>query len=146
MVDERLDSLWDELIKKSSWRQNFLAGVCLMGADSSVRSTPSAVETTKSTQMGMRGICNLQVEFNYPVSVIAGRNGSGKSTVLFAAACAYRVPGENKRKFSPCKLFPDYRPGRGMRWDERGKTIIDFSYSTPTGQFSMRWRRTSQQR
>ena len=96
--------------------------------------------------MGMRGICNLQVELHYPVSVIAGRNGSGKSTVLFAAACAYRVPGEDKRKFFLSKFFPHYRPRQGVRGDERGKTIIDFGYLTPTGRLNMRWRRTNEQK
>ena len=42
---------------------------------------------------GIRGIDDVRVVFDYPVSVIAGGNASGKSTVLFAAACAYKVPG-----------------------------------------------------
>lgn len=35
---------------------------------------------------GIRGIRDLRVVFDYPVSVIAGSNASGKSTVLFTAA------------------------------------------------------------
>ncbi len=32
---------------------------------------------------------NLELSFHYPITVIAGRNGSGKSTVLALAACGY---------------------------------------------------------
>ncbi|MDZ4188882.1 MAG: hypothetical protein U1D25_12350 [Hydrogenophaga sp.] len=41
---------------------------------------------------------------DFPVTVIAGTNGSGKSTVLLACACAYDVPGA--RDHSPAVLFP----------------------------------------
>lgn len=37
----------------------------------------------------IRGITDLDISFRYPISVIAGVNGSGKSTVLALAACAY---------------------------------------------------------
>ena len=41
---------------------------------------------------GIRGLDNLRVLFDYPVSVIAGGNATGKSTVLFAQLpCAYKV-------------------------------------------------------
>ena len=64
---------------------------------------------------GIRGIHDLKVTFDYPVSVIAGGNPSGKSTVLFAAACAYKVPGAGVKDFVPSTLFPDYRPKHGGR-------------------------------
>ncbi len=37
----------------------------------------------------LRGLANLQVDFSYPITAIAGRNGSGKTTILALAACAY---------------------------------------------------------
>lgn len=37
----------------------------------------------------LRGLNRFVMEFKYPISVIAGKNGSGKSTVLALAACAY---------------------------------------------------------
>ena len=80
--------------------------------------------------------------FDYPVSVIAGGNASGKSTVLFAAACAYKVPGAGVKDFVPSTLFPDYRPRRGGRGDEKREVVIEFDYSTPDGRRSMRWRRS----
>lgn len=90
---------------------------------------------------GIRGINGLRVVFDYPVSVIAGGNASGKSTVLFAAACAYRVPGAGVKDFVPSTLFPYYYPKSGMRHDDRQEINIEFNYSTPDGQISMRWRR-----
>jgi predicted ATPase len=41
-----------------------------------------------------RGLNALDINFTYPISAIAGRNGSGKSTILALACCAYHnVPG-----------------------------------------------------
>jgi len=92
----------------------------------------------------LRGIAGLRVGFEYPVSVIAGGNASGKSTLLFAAACAYRVPGAGPRNFFPSTLFPDYRPDPklGGREDQRGETVIQFDYVTPETTFAMQWRRS----
>ncbi|MCP4658008.1 MAG: AAA family ATPase, partial [bacterium] len=50
---------------------------------------------------GLRGIDDLRVRFNYPVSVLAGPNACGKSTVLFALTCAYKVPGSGIKDFVP---------------------------------------------
>lgn len=37
----------------------------------------------------LRGINSLDISFQYPITVIAGRNGAGKSTILALACCAY---------------------------------------------------------
>jgi predicted ATPase len=37
----------------------------------------------------LRGLNPLKIVFSYPISVIAGRNRSGKSTILALAACAF---------------------------------------------------------
>jgi len=120
MIERRLRRLWEHLQGKKPHLPHFLAEVQLKD---------------------IRGIENLRVTFDYPVSVIAGANGSGKSTVLFAAACAYAVPEAGVRDFVPSTLFPDYRPKLGQRQDERGEAIIHFDYSTPEGRMAMRWRR-----
>ena len=91
---------------------------------------------------GLRGLDDLRVTFDYPVSVVAGGNASGKSTVLSAAACAYKVPGAGVRDFVPSTLFPDYRAKAGTRRDDRSEVVLDFEYSTPKGRRSMRWRRS----
>lgn len=90
---------------------------------------------------GIRGISDLQVTLDYPVSVVAGSNASGKSTVLFAAACAYRVPGAKPRDYVPSTLFPNYRPKQGELRDEITKVTLDYEYKTPQGRRSMRWQR-----
>ncbi|MDM5117309.1 ATP-binding protein [Aeromonas hydrophila] len=43
-----------------------------------------------SLRMGtMRGLTAFELEFTYPITAIAGKNGSGKSTILALACCAY---------------------------------------------------------
>ncbi len=42
----------------------------------------------------VRGLQNLRIDFNYPITAIAGRNGSGKTTVIALAACAYHNTSE----------------------------------------------------
>lgn len=46
---------------------------------------------------GFRGIINCEIEFRYPVSVICGRNGTGKTTTLALAALGYH----NNTTFTP---------------------------------------------
>lgn len=121
MIERRLRDLWDGLQGKKPHLPHFLAEIHLRG---------------------IRGIDGLRVVFDYPVSVIAGGNATGKSTVLFAAACAYRVPGAGVKDFVPSTHFPDYRHRYGGREDEQGEAVIDFDFSTPDGRRSMRWRRS----
>ncbi len=121
MLEQRLKGLWDRLQSKKPHFRHFLLDVRLQG---------------------IRGIEDLRVAFDYPVSVIAGGNASGKSTVLFAAACAYKVPGAGVKDFVPSTLFPFYRPKLGNRVDHKGEVVIEFDYSTPEGWRYMRWRRS----
>ncbi|WP_181428637.1 ATP-dependent nuclease [Modestobacter versicolor] len=59
---------------------------------------------------GLRGWQGDWIEFRFPVVAIAGANGSGKSTVLKAAATAYRSPEsahvKGAQTFSPDDFFP----------------------------------------
>jgi len=121
MIEKRLRELWERLQGKKPHFQHFLAEIGLKG---------------------IRGIDNLRTVLDYPVSVIAGGNASGKSTVLFAAACAYRVPGAGVKDFVPSTLFPDYRPKSGKHEDHKDEVVIDFDYATPEGRRSMRWKRS----
>lgn len=121
MMQRRLRDVWDRLQGKKSSFPHFLADVSLHG---------------------IRGIDDLRVEFDYPVSVIAGGNASGKSTVLFTAACAYKVPGAGVKDFVPSTLFPDYRPKLGSRSDHKDEIVLEFNYRTPEGRMYMKWRRS----
>ena len=120
MIENRLRELWDNLQGKKPHLSHFLSEIRLDG---------------------IRGFNNLRVVFDYPVSVIAGGNTTGKSTVLFAAACAYKVPGAGVKDYVPSTLFPDYRPKFGKRTDIRDTVTIEFNYLTLDGPLSMRWRR-----
>ena len=125
MIERRLERLWAQLQGKKPHLPHFLSALHLDG---------------------IRGFYDLRVTFNYPVSVIAGGNATGKSTVLFAAACAYRVPGAGVRDYVPSTLFPDYLPTRGGHRDAREEIKMDFYYHTPEGPREMRWRRAKQGR
>nr|WP_269432837.1 MULTISPECIES: AAA family ATPase [unclassified Pseudoalteromonas] len=37
----------------------------------------------------MRGLSSFDIDFDYPITAIAGKNGSGKSTLLSLACCAF---------------------------------------------------------
>ena len=124
MIERRLEELWGNLQGKKPHLPHFLSEIRLDG---------------------IRGLNNLRVVFDYPVSVIAGGNATGKSTVLFAAACAYRTPARTEQRVSslrPSTLFPNLRPEDGRRGDEWQEATIDFDYLTPEGGSSMQWRRS----
>ena len=90
----------------------------------------------------LRGIEDLRVPFQYPVSVLAGPNGCGKSTVLFACACAYRVPGRGSREFTPTSLFPNFTNRQpGDLSDAVRRTELEFHYVYRGDRLSMVWRR-----
>ena len=99
------------------------------------------------TIRNIRGIAELTVPFTYPVSVLAGENCSGKSTVLFALACAYSAPKSELRTRgrTPSVLFPDFRPSEnsGLPSDLRDKRVeIEYQYQTASEAKRMCWRRT----
>ena len=122
MIEKQLRELWDNLQGKKPHLPHFLSEIRLDG---------------------IRGLDNLRVLIDYPVSVIAGGNATGKSTVLFAAACAYR--GTDKRtniNLRPSRLFPDFRPEDKGRRDEWQEGTIDFDYLTSEGGLSMQWQRS----
>ena len=89
-----------------------------------------------------RGIQDLRVPFTYPISVLAGPNGCGKSTVLFACACAYRVPNRGPREFVPSSLFPNFTDRQGGTLsDTTTGTELAFYYLHDKERLSMAWKR-----
>ena len=137
MIEKRLRELGRNLQGKKPYLPHFLSAIRLNG---------------------IRGLHDLRVSFDYPVSVIAGGNATGKSTVLSAAATAYRSPDGQVRNFRPAMLFSDYNQGtakQAKRWkwksidlgylgqEEAWKgATIEFDYRTPEGGRSMQWRRS----
>ena len=120
MIERRLEGLWRDLQGKKPHLPHFLSAIRL---DS------------------IRGLHDLKVSFDYPVSVIAGGNATGKSTVLFAAACAYSVPGRRISGLRPSTLFSeDHHLKTEDQENEWEKGTIDFYYGMPEGERSMQWR------
>ena len=120
--------------------------------DASLRKTWDALRARKQVQddfldevrlKGLRGIRNLRVAVDYPVSVVAGPNGCGKSTVLFACAAAYAPAGRSARTHTPATLFPGFSDGGGAGGfvDEAGGTALEFYYLAGGARYSMVWRK-----
>ncbi len=87
---------------------------------------------------GLRGWTGQSVQFRFPVTAIVGENGTGKSTVLKAAAAAYI--GVGSKGYFPSDFFPN------THWDDvsnvtlsyrikRGDDTNSFSLKKP----SQRW-------
>lgn len=63
----------------------------------------------------LRGLNPFRIDFSYPITALAGENGSGKSTVLAMAACSYH---NSSKGYRPC--------GR----DKSYYTVGDFFYQS----------------
>ena len=120
VIERQLNDAWDALRSQRTQRDNALTEVRIRN---------------------LRGIRDLRAPFDYPVSVLAGPNGCGKSTVLFACACAYDVPGSSPRDFVPSSLFPNFTGGGTGLSDTPEKTEIEFHYLDQDERAAMTWRR-----
>jgi predicted ATPase len=80
------------------------------------------------TIKGFRGISNLQIDIEYPITAISGTNGSGKSTIGQLAVCAYNLPkeGENIRKWYVSRFFPYSKIDNPFET----KASVQFRYAT----------------
>ena len=120
LLEKQLREVWDALRAQNNQRTSSLTEVRIRR---------------------LRGIKDLRIPLNYPVSVLAGPNGCGKSTVLFACACAYKVPDRGPRDFVPSTLFPDFKGGGTTLEDTPGQTEIEFHYLNNGERVSMTYRR-----
>lgn len=68
----------------------------------------------------IRGWTEQRVSFNFPIVAVAGENGSGKSTILQAAACVYQFPQGNA--WFPSEFFPE------TAWDNLADVRLTFGY------------------
>ena len=119
LIERQLNDAWNALRAQNTQRTNALTEVRIRN---------------------LRGIRNLPVPFAYPVCVLAGPNGCGKSTVLFACACAYNVAGRG-RDFVPTSLFPNFTGGGTSLEASPEATEIEFHYLDEGERVSMMWKR-----
>ena len=89
------------------------------------------------TISGLHGWVDQEVRFDFPVCVIAGENGSGKSTVLKAAACAYASANDDKRAYFPADFFP------GTAWDQVNHVTFSFALRQGDQELQTRYRKPS---
>ena len=121
LIARQLDEVWNALRASSIQRRHILQEVRIRN---------------------LRGIEDLRVPFEYPVCVLAGPNGCGKSTVLFACACAYRDPDRGPREFAPSSLFPNFTDTlEGTLSDHTEQTELEFYYLHENERLSMAWKR-----
>lgn len=121
MMKRNLKQVWNQLRAQNAGRRDKL---------------------TQVTVEGLRGIQRLEVPLTYPVCVLAGPNGCGKSTVLFSMASAYRVPGAGPKDLVPSSIFPDFRSKQsGLPTDARSAVTISYDYLIDGQSREMRWRR-----
>lgn len=95
---------------------------------------------------GLRGWSGQRIDFNFPIVAIVGENGSGKSTILQAAASVYRSGSKDKVLFAS-DFFPD------TAWDKQEDVSVGFSVregaETKTGSVrkpTNRWRGNPERR
>jgi len=113
MLEQELKRIWEQLRAEKSSRDTFLEEVHIRG---------------------IRGISDLRVPFSYPVTVIAGSNACGKSTVLFSLACGYK-------KYTPAMLFPNFRSEHSNLEDISDRTELSYSYLHEGRRLRMGWKR-----
>lgn len=116
LIRRNLQQVWDQLRAKKAQMPKYLESIQLRS---------------------LRGIESLPVSFNYPVTVVAGPNGCGKSTVLFACACAYDVAGS--RDYSPAVLFPNLKAPQLA--DQLGNPSFEYLFRDNGASLNMLWRR-----
>ena len=125
-MDKQLRDVWDALRAQQSQQRS---------------------ESLRSIRIReLRGIDDLTVSFPYPVSVLAGPNGCGKSTVLFACACAYQDPDpeQKPRSLTPRIVFPDFIDEKNQTaFDISTKTELEFDYLYNKSPYSMTWKRVN---
>ena len=88
----------------------------------------------------IRGLKNIKIEFKYPITAIAGRNGSGKTTVLALAACAYHNTKNSFKLPHRRQTYYTYSDFFIQTWDEVPPEGISIWY----GFLYNKWRKTPQ--
>jgi predicted ATPase len=71
---------------------------------------------------GIRGWSGQRISFGFPIVAIVGENGSGKSSILQASACAYQNSGAGGVTWFPTEFFPE------TAWDRLQNVRLTFAY------------------
>jgi energy-coupling factor transporter ATP-binding protein EcfA2 len=75
----------------------------------------------------LRSLKDLQIDMSYPITAIAGRNGSGKTTILALAACAYS--NSSNGYVPPGRRISYYRHSDFfVRTEEDSRLSVDIGY------------------
>ena len=95
---------------------------------------------------GLRGWKGQRIEFEFPIVAIVGENGAGKSTIIQAAASAYRAKPAT-RPYYPSEFFPD------TPWEQITKASIKsfvmegkISRDNTVSKETLRWRGLTRRR
>ena len=104
------------------------------------RSFPQFLEAVSINNL--RGIKELKVDFDFPVSVLFGANACGKTTILQACACAYNVPDTGVKDFVPSTLFPMLRNNSKPSYSDTSSSItLGFDYVLNNDRSHMDWKK-----
>jgi len=92
----------------------------------------------KFNGVGLRGVKNSTINFNYPITAIAGANGIGKTTILQLIACLYHNDNKTYKpyRFSKSKNAKSYYTFKDFFIHFRGEdksegAEIEYSYEVP---------------
>ena len=120
MIEKEFKTIWNQLNAKKPQFFDYLNSISLKK---------------------IRGINNLTVPFTFPVSVLAGPNSCGKSTVLYACLCAYKITKERALWDSPVNIFPDLIvDSDSVLSDQHQPTEFEYSYLFKGNQKRMSWK------
>ena len=118
MFQKNFSQVWDQLRAKKSSLTDFLENI---------------------TIRHFRGIADLSVNIDFPVTVLAGANATGKTTVLLGCACAYQIP-QSKQSFSPATLFPNLNLKKHPEYSDQPRNPeFEFYYTHQKKRAAMRW-------
>ncbi len=90
--------------------------------------TRSSLVKIQITNGNIRGIYPCEVEFAYPVTAFVGENGSGKSTILALAACAFHNT-DSFHQFPRKKSYFTFGDFFTFSPDEQGVQGIEINYT-----------------
>ena len=103
--------------------------------------TPYFSQKLKSitfNKIGLRGVKDVFIEFNYPITAIAGTNGIGKTTILQLIACLYHNSDKDHKpyRFSNSKKAKPYYTFRDFFIHFKGEdksvgSTISYEYDIP---------------